>query len=71
LARNGDDDSDNDGLLARDEYPFRLSPLVDDVANPARRTRYTYTANDELAVYSPVVGGPATYTPDPEGNLQP
>lgn len=66
----GTSDTDGDGIEARDEFTWKLDPHVNDTANPAKRANFTYTANDELAVYTPVVGAPTSYTPDAEGNLK-
>lgn len=69
-SATGSTDSDGDLIQARDEYTWKLDPFVNDTANPAKRANFTYTANDELAVYTPVIGAPLSYLPDAEGNLR-
>jgi len=70
-ARNGTSDYDGDEILDKDEFTFGLNPISNDTASPSKRMNFAYTANDELSLYTPVVGSPTSYSPDPEGNLKP
>lgn len=69
-AITGASDTDGDLIEARDEYTWKLDPLVNNAAIVGQRANFSYTANDELAVYTPVVGASSTYAPDAEGNLK-
>lgn len=71
---DANDDSDGDGIKAKDEFTFGLDPRIADAGASApagARSVYVYTANDELSTYTPAVGSPTNYSPDAEGNLLP